>query len=75
MTQTGSTLQLPYMRAGLGRTNNYISNLHISTVIGNKKKLNSYEWSPIIPNSDILVIPPAIDLTNTGNNVGGKWFL
>ena len=45
------TFQLPYVSLGLGRTNNYVEDLTVGyDGIGQKKK-----WSPIIPNSQLLV--------------------
>jgi len=51
-------LDLPYMFIGLGRTNNYIENF----VMGISQKLGSDDnqqalWTPIIPNSQLIVNP------------------
>ena len=52
--QPGKTLQLPYCFIGLGRTNNYIENLKVTLPI---KHDQSKEWTPIIPNSQLIIIP------------------
>ena len=33
MSQSGNVMELPYLRFGLGRTNNYISNLIVKTPV------------------------------------------
>ena len=61
LSQTGATLQLPFIRYGLGRTNNYLTYLtiHLPRAV-NSANLNLlyFDWTSIIPNSDILIIPP-----------------
>jgi len=47
---------------GLGRINNYIENLNIGIARG---KDWSYEWSPIIPNSQLLI--------SVNDNTPSKW--
>jgi len=62
MSQVGSTLQLPFIRYGLGRTNNYLTFLTIHlprAVTATNLDLINFEWTSIIPNSDILIIPPS----------------
>lgn len=51
-------LDLPYMFIGLGRTNNYIENfvMGISTTEG-AKDVQQTTWTPIIPNSQLIVNP------------------
>lgn len=50
-----SALNLPYGLVGIGRSSNYIEHLHVSypTII----KPNTRVWSPIIPNSQIIIKP------------------
>lgn len=61
MSQTGAVMQLPFLRFGLGRTNNYLTGLSIklprALSESDKNKL-SFEWYSVFPNSDILVTPP-----------------
>lgn len=47
-----SSLQLPYMLFGLGRTNNYVENMNVGLGFEQNKK-----WSPIIPNTQLLIFP------------------
>jgi integrin alpha FG-GAP repeat containing protein 1 len=49
---------LPYAFYGLDRTNNYIENFNFGVA---KNKLWSHSWSPIIPNSQLIL--SANDLT------------
>ncbi len=50
-----SALQLPYGLVGIGRSSNYIEHLHISYPV--TVQPNSRVWSPIIPNSQIIIKP------------------
>ena len=43
--------QLPYVILGLGRTNNYVEDFHV----GYNAIAQNKEWSPIIPNSQLIV--------------------
>lgn len=45
------TLQLPFVSGGLGRTNNYVEDL----TVGYESLGQKMNWSPIIPNSKLLV--------------------
>ena len=47
-------LSLPFVFFGLGRINNYIEHFHMGIVKSDKWR-NS--WSPIIPNSQLFVMP------------------
>eukprot|EP01017_Pseudomicrothorax_dubius_P034343 TRINITY_DN4695_c0_g1_i5.p1 TRINITY_DN4695_c0_g1~~TRINITY_DN4695_c0_g1_i5.p1 ORF type:complete len:135 (-),score=29.87 TRINITY_DN4695_c0_g1_i5:170-574(-) len=59
LTQSSfSALQLPYSYIGLGRTNNYVENLNVGLPLSDK---NSHQWSPIIPNSQLIVNPIGLD--------------
>lgn len=50
---TSSTrLSLPYAFIGLGRINNYIEHFNFGVA---KKSKFSYSWSPIIPNSQLIL--------------------
>ena len=45
------TLQLPFACGGLGRTNNYVEDL----TVGYEGVGKAESWSPVIPNSKLLV--------------------
>jgi hypothetical protein len=48
---THGALQLPFVTSGLGRTNNYIEELTVGYPgVGQRQS-----WSPIIPNSQLMV--------------------
>lgn len=47
------SLQLPFVTDGLGRTNNYIEDL----AVGYPGKGQQQTWTPIIPNSQLMVRP------------------
>lgn len=68
--QTGQVLELPSIRFGLGRTNNYLETLTVNLPrkVTNPDLL-TFEWSPIIPNSDIIILPPPVE------NPEGQWTL
>lgn len=40
---------------GIGRTNNYVESLLIA--VDSKNKIKSRSWTPIIPNSRIIILP------------------
>jgi integrin alpha FG-GAP repeat containing protein 1 len=48
------SLALPYHLAGLGRTNNYVEHLMVGYSAAQD---NVREWTPIIPNSQLIVVP------------------
>ena len=48
-------LQLPYGLVGIGRSSNYIEHLHISYPVSSQP--STRVWSPIIPNSQIIIKP------------------
>lgn len=48
-----SALQMPYGLIGIGRSSNYIEHLTISYPVNESP--NSRVWSPIIPNSQIII--------------------
>eukprot|EP00362_Geleiidae_sp_MMETSP1317_P000891 CAMPEP_0201283638 /NCGR_PEP_ID=MMETSP1317-20130820/33029_1 /ASSEMBLY_ACC=CAM_ASM_000770 /TAXON_ID=187299 /ORGANISM="Undescribed Undescribed, Strain Undescribed" /LENGTH=166 /DNA_ID=CAMNT_0047600601 /DNA_START=119 /DNA_END=616 /DNA_ORIENTATION=- len=48
-------LETPYVHFGLGRTNNYVEDFYSSAPLVNTAKTRM--WSPIIPNSFLIVIP------------------
>jgi len=52
-------LQLPFCYVGLNRTNNYVENFVVGISINGS---NTYQWTPIIPNSQLIVFtsPPSI---------------
>ncbi|XP_035218412.1 T-cell immunomodulatory protein-like [Stegodyphus dumicola] len=55
-------LQLPYSIFGLGQTPNFIDILTISIPAKFKKNVHKHDWTQIIPNSQIVVIPnPPVD--------------
>ena len=58
---TNARLQVPYIFVGLGRINNYIENLNFGVA---KKGSWSRKWSPIIPNSQLMITPSDIDPEN-----------
>jgi len=59
LTKGGYTpLQLPYAFLGLGKTNNYIENFVYGYPISNT---NTHKWSPIIPNSQLIITPTGTD--------------
>ena len=47
------TLSLPYSYIGIGRSNNYIERFTVGIMIEGKLKIRT--WSPIIPNSQLVV--------------------
>lgn len=52
----GYTLSLPFAFIGIGRSNNYIENFHvISSSAGHVSKYNYDIFTPIIPNSQLLI--------------------
>lgn len=51
---TGNRLNLPYVFIGLGRINNYIEDLTFGVP---KPELWSNSWTPIIPNSQLMITP------------------
>jgi integrin alpha FG-GAP repeat containing protein 1 len=54
MFQNGyQALQLPYSFFGIGRSNNYIE--HLTVAYSLFKEDQKKEWSPIIPNSQIII--------------------
>lgn len=48
-----SALQMPYGLVGIGRSSNYIEHLSISYPV--KTNPSTRVWSPIIPNSQIII--------------------
>lgn len=48
-----SALQMPYGLVGIGRSSNYIEHLSISYPVAAKP--HTRVWSPIIPNSQIII--------------------
>ena len=54
-------LELPYVFFGLGRINNYIENFYFGI---SKTGEWFYSWSPIIPNSQLLLSAIDVDPTN-----------
>jgi integrin alpha FG-GAP repeat containing protein 1 len=57
MQQTDRALQLPFVCVGLGRTNNYLEDFTV-VYMGDG---NNQSWTPVIPNSQLLVIPSGTD--------------
>lgn len=51
------TLQMPFSTNGLGRTNNYIEDL----TVGYPGYGMSNQWTPIIPNSQLILLGKPID--------------
>ena len=59
MSQSGVVMQMPVIRFGLGRTNNYLQTLTVTVPRNeNETRLSRMQKSPIIPNSDILIVAP-----------------
>lgn len=48
-----NSMQLPYVLNGLGRANNYVEQFYIG-ISGNSSSLHR-QWTPIIPNSQLIV--------------------
>jgi len=59
LAQSGySPLDLPYIFLGLGRTNNYVENFAVGiSAQKGATGLQQTTWSPIIPNSQIIINP------------------
>lgn len=47
------SLSLPYSYVGIGRSNNYIETLTVGFIVDGE--LNQRNWSPIIPNSQLVI--------------------
>ncbi len=52
---TNLQLNLPYSYIGIGRSNNYVENFAIITSIRYKQNLNYKVYTPIIPNSQLII--------------------
>ena len=52
-------MQMPYAFIGIGRSNNYIETFTASTSANGKRAKRM--WTPIIPNSSIIVFANTID--------------
>lgn len=48
-------LNLPYSFIGVGRSNNYVENFHVISSTNAKKSANYKIFTPIIPNSQLLI--------------------
>ena len=48
-------LMLPYAYIGIGRSNNYLENFHIISGCFNERKNNDKVYTPVIPNSQLVI--------------------
>eukprot|EP00106_Octopus_bimaculoides_P010039 XP_014777481.1 PREDICTED: T-cell immunomodulatory protein-like [Octopus bimaculoides] len=55
------SLQLPYTVFGLGQSPNYIDNLKVGIACYPKDKCETREWTSVIPNSRLIIIPHPMD--------------
>ncbi|XP_029634451.1 T-cell immunomodulatory protein [Octopus sinensis] len=55
------SLQLPYTVFGLGQSPNYIDNLKVGIAYYPKEKCETREWTSVIPNSRLIIIPHPMD--------------
>lgn len=58
------SLQLPFAFLGVGRSNNYIESFFAATGIDGKR--TEHMWTPIIPNSQLIIFMNSNDETNWG---------
>jgi len=58
------SLQLPYAFLGIGRSNNYVENFYAAMGINGKRA--EHMWTPIIPNSQLIIFANSNDETNWG---------
>ena len=58
------SLQLPFAFLGVGRSNNYIENFFAAAAIDGKR--TEHMWTPIIPNSQLIIFMNSNDETNWG---------
>jgi len=59
-----SALNMPYGLVGIGRSSNYIEHLHIAYPVSASP--NDRVWTPIIPNSQIIIKPDMSDSSRYG---------
>jgi len=58
LPQSGyNPLDLVYMYFGLGRTNNYVESFTVGVPAAYQGNLQTTSWTPIIPNSQLIVDP------------------
>ena len=58
------SLQLPFAFLGIGRSNNYVETFYAATSINGKRA--EHMWTPIIPNSQLIIFMNSNDETNWG---------
>ena len=58
------SLQLPFAFLGIGRSNNYVETFYAATSIDGKRA--EHMWTPIIPNSQLIIFMNSNDETNWG---------
>lgn len=58
------SLQLPYAFLGVGRSNNYVETFYSAQGINGKR--TEHMWTPIIPNSQLIIFANSNDETNWG---------
>ena len=58
------SLQLPFAFLGIGRSNNYVETFYAATSIDGKR--GEHMWTPIIPNSQLIIFMNSNDETNWG---------
>lgn len=52
-----NSLLTPFCVFGLGRTNSFIEEFHTALPVSGSGKVYKYQWTPIIPNSYLIVSP------------------
>lgn len=58
------SLQLPFAFLGVGRSNNYVETFYATNSINGKRA--EHMWTPIIPNSQLIIFMNSNDETNWG---------
>ena len=58
------SLQMPFAFLGIGRSNNYIETFYAATAIEGKR--TEHMWTPIIPNSQLIIFMHGSDETKWG---------
>ncbi|GAB1599347.1 T-cell immunomodulatory protein-like [Argonauta hians] len=62
------SLQLPYTVFGLGQSPNYIDKLKVGFSFTSKHNCQTREWSSVIPNSRLIIIPHPLDHPENWSN-------
>lgn len=58
------SMQLPFAHLGVGRSNNYVENFYAANAIDGERI--EHMWTPIIPNSQLIVFMYGTDPLNWG---------